>query len=188
MTTMEDQRMAAKAEKVKAHAKLPVQPIRPLTMDMVDHRRMVEHKTHTEPTTLESLITEFREKLLNYNVGEAMAEGILGELGQLFGDVMASLTGVDVGALIGDVLQDHQIEKMLNPDRDVVKAYFDQRVFFTVAIHPHPQPKRGFSHVYLFKAQDLDTHRVITMEMGIYERALCVPFDPHFGMVLPLDD
>lgn len=188
MTTMEHLRQADLAEKVKSVRKPKPVVLTPRYLKVVDKRRMKEHKTHTEPAELDALIAEIKADLLNHNLADGLVENKLDRVGQLFGDLFAVLTGIDVGDLIGSIIDAQHVVQILDPDRDAVQAFFNEGVYFTVAVHDHPKPQHGFPCVYLFKAEDLATNRVITMDLAVPEAAKRFPFDPHFGMLLPVED
>lgn len=188
MAAMEHIRQAELTEKVRSVRKPKSVVLTPRYLRVVDKRRMVEHKTHTQPTELPTLIAEIKADLLNHNLADGIVEGKLDRVGQLFGDLFAVLTGIDVGDLIGNVMDSQHVMQILDPDRDAVQAFFNEGVYFTVAVHDHPKPQHGFPCVYVFKAEDLATQRVITMDLAVTGAAKHIPFDPHFGMVLSVED
>ncbi len=188
MAAMEDIRQADLAEKIRSVRKPKPVVLSPRYLKVVDKRRMEEHKTHTAPTELDTLIAEIKAELLNHDLAAGIVDGTLDRVGQLFGDMFAVLTGIDVGDLSGNVLTGQHLMQILDPDRDAVQAFFNQGIYFTVAVHDHPKPQHGFPCVYLFKAEDLATNRVITLDLAVTGAAKHIPFDPHFGMLLPVED
>lgn len=188
MSAMEDIRKADPAKKVRSVRKPKPVVLSPRYLKVVDKRRIVEHKTHTEPTELEALIAEIKAELINHNLAAGIVDGTLDRVGRLFGDMFAVLTGIDVGDLMGNAMEGQHINQILDPDRDAVQAFFNQGVYFSVAVRDHPKPQHGFPCVYLFKAEDLATNRVVTLDLAVPEAAKHIPFDPHFGMLLPIED